>query len=117
MKPGDFIAIHTPDGTFIAKMISDDGDTITAEVGTVFRNQIFYGIPKDIVTPYFSVPEKSDDEEINKHPQNKERLQKIIMETYNVRPSTAYELTMMVERFAEIANKEYEYGKQDSNEE
>lgn len=55
MKPGDFIAIHTPDGTFIAKMISNDGDTITADVGTVFGNQIFYGIPKDIVTLYLSV--------------------------------------------------------------
>lgn len=44
MKPGDFIALHTPDGTFIAKMVSDDGDTITAEVGTVFGNQQFRGI-------------------------------------------------------------------------
>lgn len=55
MKPGDFIALHTPDGTFVAKMISDDGDTITAEVGTVFGNQVFYGIPKDIVTLHLSV--------------------------------------------------------------
>lgn len=55
MKPGDFIALHTPDGTFIAKMISDDGDTITAECGTLFGNKIYYGIPKDVVTLYLSV--------------------------------------------------------------
>ncbi len=57
MKPEDFVALHTPNGTFVAKMISDDGDTITAEVGTVFGNQIFYGIPKDVVTLYLSMPE------------------------------------------------------------
>ena len=54
-----------------------------------------------------------EQEEIKKHQQNKEKLQKIIMEEYNVRPSTAYALTMMVERFSEIANAEYEYGKDD----
>ena len=55
MKPGDFIAIHTPDGTFIATMISDNGDTITAECGTLLGNKIFYDIPKDIVTPYLNI--------------------------------------------------------------
>lgn len=55
MKAGDFIAIHTPDGTFVAKMISDDGDTITAECGTLLGNKIYYGIPKDVVTLYLSV--------------------------------------------------------------
>lgn len=55
MNPGDFIELHTPDGTFIAKMISDDGDTITAECGTLLGNKIYYGIPKDVVTLYLSV--------------------------------------------------------------
>jgi hypothetical protein len=55
MKAGDFIEIHTPDGTFVAKMISDDGGTITAECGTLLGNKIYYGIPKDIVTLYLSV--------------------------------------------------------------
>ena len=78
-------------------------------------NQIYNEI---FVNRNESAPEKSDDqEEIKKHPQNKERLQKIIMEAYNVRPSTAYALTNMVERFAEIACTEYEHGKKDSNKE
>ena len=55
MKPGDFIAIHTDEGCKIAKMISDEGDTITAECGTVFGKQVFYGIPKEICTLHVAV--------------------------------------------------------------
>ena len=55
MKAGDFIAIHTPDGTFVAKMISDEGDTVTAEVGMIYGNEVFYGIPKSIVTLHLSI--------------------------------------------------------------
>ena len=52
MEPGDFIDIHTSDGCVIAKFVSDEGDTITAEIGTVDGNKVFYGIPKEIVTPH-----------------------------------------------------------------
>lgn len=55
MKPGDFIALHTAEGTFVARLISDDGETITAEVGTVFGNQVFYGVPKNIVSLHICV--------------------------------------------------------------
>ena len=50
MKPGDFIDIHTPDGCLIAILISDEGETVTAELGTVYGKQVFYGIPKEIVS-------------------------------------------------------------------
>ena len=55
MKPGDFIDIHTPDGCVIAKLVSDDGDTVTARIGTIIGEQTFYEIPKEIVTPFKSV--------------------------------------------------------------
>ena len=42
------------------------------------------------------------------------KVQEVIMDAYNVRPSTAYELMAIVKRFAEMAKTEYEYGKQDS---
>lgn len=50
MKPGDFIDIHTPDGCVIGILVSDEGETITAELDTVFGKQEFYGIPKEIVS-------------------------------------------------------------------
>lgn len=48
--------------------------------------------------------------------ENDMKVQKVIMDAYDVRPSTAYELMAIVKRFAEIAKNEYEYGKQDSTE-
>lgn len=50
MEPGDFVDIHLPEGCQIGILISDEGETVTAELGTVFGKQIFYGIPKEIVT-------------------------------------------------------------------
>lgn len=55
MKPGDFIDIHTPDGCVIAKLVSDDGDTVTARIGTIIGEQTFYEIPKEIVTLFKNV--------------------------------------------------------------
>lgn len=51
MKPGDFVAVHAPDGTVVGKLISDDGDTVTVS----FNGKEFYNIPKEIVTLYVSV--------------------------------------------------------------
>lgn len=51
MKPGDFIAIHTEDGCIIGRMILDDGEFVTADIG----GNIFEGIPKNICTLWVSV--------------------------------------------------------------
>lgn len=48
--------------------------------------------------------------------ENDMKVQEVIMDAYDVRPSTAYELMAIVKRFAEIAKTEYEYGKQDNTE-
>lgn len=43
------------------------------------------------------------------------KVQEVIMNAYDVRPSTAYELMTVVKRMAELSQKEYEYGRQDAN--
>ena len=42
------------------------------------------------------------------------KFQEMIVDMYNVRPSVAYLLTVIIERFAETANDEYERGKYDA---
>lgn len=54
-------------------------------------------------------------EKLEKHELEKVRLQKMIQEIYDLRPSTAYNLVMIIEKIAEVANTEYKYGKQDLN--
>lgn len=44
------------------------------------------------------------------------KMQEMIMEIYDVRPSTAYEMMIIMSRIAEVANNEYTYGKQDASE-
>ena len=48
--------------------------------------------------------------------ENDMKVQEVIIDAYDVRPSMAYELMAIVKRFAEMAKTEYEYGKQDSAE-
>ncbi len=42
------------------------------------------------------------------------KLQEMIADIYNVHPPVAYFLTVIIERFAEIANDEYLRGKDDA---
>lgn len=51
MKPGDFVDVHTSEGCYIGRLVSDDGDFLTVEIGTC----TVYGIPKDFVTLWLSV--------------------------------------------------------------
>lgn len=44
------------------------------------------------------------------------KLQEMIMEIYDVRPSTAYQMMIIMSRIAEVANNEYTYGRQDASE-
>lgn len=45
------------------------------------------------------------------------KVQEAIINAYDVRPSTAYELMAIVKRMANTIKSEYEYGKQDATEE
>lgn len=55
MKPGDFIDVHFEYGCLVGKMLSDDGDTITAE----FDNGICEGIPKKICTLWYAIKDNN----------------------------------------------------------
>ncbi len=52
MKAGDFVDIHFHDiGCQIGRFVSDDGDTVSVELGTVTgENIVLCGIPKERVT-------------------------------------------------------------------
>lgn len=52
---------------------------------------------------------------LEKRDRNRMRLQEMIQEIYNMRPSTAYELVRIIERIAGVAETEYTYGKQDAS--
>ena len=55
-------------------------------------------------------------EEWNKAKKLEEQLEELIMEMYDLRPSTAYELAQVVKRMAEMAKNEYLFGTQDGSE-
>lgn len=59
---------------------------------------------------------KIEIEEQNKAKKLEEQLEDLIMEMYDLRPSTAYELTQVVKRMAEMAKNEYLFGTQDGSE-
>ena len=52
MKAGDFVDVHFHDiGCQIGRFVSDDGDTVSVELGTVTgENIVLCGIPKERVT-------------------------------------------------------------------
>ena len=58
MKRGDFVAVHFFDegiGTQVGRFVSDDGDTVSVQLGTVNGDIIMKEIPKQFVTLYLSV--------------------------------------------------------------
>ena len=52
MKTGDYVDVHFETGCQIGKFISDEGETVTVELGTIFGKIIMSDIPKNIVTPF-----------------------------------------------------------------
>ena len=55
-------------------------------------------------------------EEWNKTEKLEDQLEDLIIEMYDLRPSTAYELAQVVKRMAEMAKNEYLFGTQDGSE-
>ena len=59
MESGDFVAVHfyEPEiGTQIGRFVSDDGETVSVELGIIGGELIvMYNIPKQLVTPLDAV--------------------------------------------------------------
>ena len=49
MVPGEFVNVQMPEGVYIGRLVSDDGDTVTVEFDA---DVVIHGIEKETVTKW-----------------------------------------------------------------